>query len=69
MVPDKAQILQSSTIRWQFVCDEGIWDKALLFQQLAYHLEGAVPTLFCLIKQTIMWSSTEYLNLVSPICH
>ena len=34
MVLGKAQVLQSSTIRWQFVCDEGIWDKTLLFNTL-----------------------------------
>ena len=49
MVPDKAQILQSSTIRWQFVCDEGIWDKALLFQQFAYHLERCL-LVFCVTE-------------------
>ena len=39
MVPGKAQILQSSTVRWQFVCDEGIWDKTLLFQQSTHQFE------------------------------
>ena len=33
MVPGKARILEGSTIRWQFVCDNGIWDKVLLFSQ------------------------------------
>ena len=42
MVLGKAQILQSSTLRWQFVCDEDIGDKALSFQQLAHQLEGIV---------------------------
>ena len=32
MVPGKAQNIQSRTIRWQFVCDNGIWDKPLLIQ-------------------------------------
>ena len=39
MVPGEAQSLQSSAIRWQFVSDEGIWDKALLFQQSAQQFE------------------------------
>ena len=32
IVPGRARILQSSTMRWQFVRDEGIRDKTLLFQ-------------------------------------
>jgi len=39
MVPGKAQILQSSTIRWQFVGDEGIRDEALFLQQFAHQFE------------------------------
>ena len=27
----KFSVTTDSTIRWQFVCDEGIWDKTLLF--------------------------------------
>ena len=41
MAPGKAQILQSSTIRWQFVCDNGIWDKTLLFNSLRINLSAA----------------------------
>ena len=39
MALGKAQILQSSTVRWQFVCDNGNRDKALLSQQFAHQFE------------------------------
>ena len=39
IAPGKAQILQSSTIRWQFVCDNGIRDKPMLVQQSAHQFE------------------------------
>ncbi len=39
MAPGKARILQSSIIRWQFICDNGVWDKTLLFQQSAHQFE------------------------------
>ena len=42
MAPGKAQIFQSSTIRWQFVCDEVIWDKTFLFQQPAHQFERSL---------------------------
>ena len=39
MAPGKAQIFQSSTIRWQFICDNGIWGKIMFFQQPAHQFE------------------------------
>ena len=48
MEPGKAQILQSSTIRWQFVCDNGIWDKTLLLQQSAHQFERRFLVSACL---------------------
>jgi hypothetical protein len=39
MLLGKAQIIQSSTVRWQFAGDEGIKDKALFLQQFANQFE------------------------------
>ncbi len=39
MVLGKSQLLQGSAVRWQFVGDEGIRNKALLFQQFAHQLQ------------------------------
>ena len=39
MVLGEAQIIQSSTVRWQFVGDEGIGDEALFLQQFAHQFQ------------------------------
>ncbi len=35
----QAEIIQSGTVRWQFVSDEGIRDEALFLQQFAHEFE------------------------------
>ena len=41
MVSGKAQILQSSTVRWQFVCDEGTGTKPCFFNSPRINLSAA----------------------------
>jgi hypothetical protein len=42
MVFGKLYLLQCSTVRWQFVGDEGIRDKALFLQQIAHQFERSL---------------------------
>ena len=42
MLLRQAEIVQGSTVRWQFVGDEGIRDEALFLEQFAHQLQGGL---------------------------